>query len=42
MTDFLLGFREVTGGLRDLCARFKQSLALRSKFAEKAFLLALA
>ena len=65
MTDFLLRFRDVTGGLQDglrespfaasvpepsvdfsgapnLCARFKQSLALRSKFAEKSFLLALA
>ena len=29
-------------GAPNLCARFKQSLALRSKFAEKAFLLALA
>ena len=65
MTDCLLRFRDVTGGLQDglrqspfaasvpepsvdfsgapnLCARFKQSLALRSKFAEKSFLLALA
>ena len=29
-------------GAPNLCARFKQSLALRSKFAEKLFLLALA
>ena len=29
-------------GAPNLCARFKQSLALRSKFAEKSFLLALA
>ena len=29
-------------GAPNLCARLKQSLALRSKFAEKAFLVALA